>query len=78
MPYYRVHILNQQGDLFGAVDLDCTNDETAKERFEQVLADQGGELWRRIAVFQSNEPSERPLRRGTTRIRDHKHRAKSH
>ena len=78
MPHYRVHILDQFGNLLGAVDLDCTDDDAAKERIEQLLSGQGGELWRRVAVFESNETSEHPLRdRGTT-IRDHNHRTKSH
>jgi hypothetical protein len=64
--------------LLGAVDLDCTDDEAAKERVEQVLVDQGGELWRRVAVFQPDESSERPPRRGSTQIRDHRQRTKSH
>jgi hypothetical protein len=81
MPHYRVHILDRHGDLLGAVDLDCTVDEAAKERIEQVLDGHGGELWRRVAVFQptSVQPShERLLRRGGLRIRDHKQRTKSH
>jgi hypothetical protein len=78
MPHYRVHILDRLGDLLGAADLACTDDEAAKKRIEQVLVGQGGELWRRVAVFQPDESSERPLRRGNTRIRDHKQRTKSH
>ena len=78
MPHYRLHILDQLGDLLGAVDLDCTDDEAAKERTEEVLLGQDGELWRRVAVFQPNETSERPPRRGGTPIRDHKQRTRSH
>lgn len=78
MPYYRVNILDRHGDLLGAVDLDCTDDEAAKERVEQVLVGQGGELWRRVAVLHPNESSERPLGRGSTHIRDHKQRTKTH
>ena len=78
MPHYRVHILDQFGNLLGAVDLDCTDDEAAKERIEQLLLGQGGELWRRVAVFEPNETSEQPLRGGGTTIRDHNQRTKSH
>lgn len=78
MPYYRVHILDRDGDLLGAVDLDCKDDEAANERIEHVLLGQGGELWRRVAVFQPDEASEQPLQHGSSRIRDHKQRTKSH
>jgi hypothetical protein len=78
MPHYRVHILDQLGDLLGAVDLDCTDDQAARKRIEQLLVGQGGELWRRVAVCQPNESSERPLRRGRTRIQGHAQRTKSH
>ncbi len=78
MPHYRVHILDRLGNLLGAVDLDCTDDEAAEKRIEQILVGQGGELWRRVAVFQPNESSERSLQRAGTRIRDHNQRTKSH
>ena len=78
MPHYRVHILDQLGDLLGAVDLDCTDDEEAKMRMEQILVGQSGELWRRVIVSRPNEASERSLRRGGTRIRDHNQRTRSH
>lgn len=78
MPHYRIHILDQLGDLLGAVDLDCADDKAAEERIGQVLLGQGGELWRRVAVLQPNETSEQTLLREGTSIRDHKQRIKSH
>jgi hypothetical protein len=57
MPHYRVHILDSRGDLLGAIDVDCTDDEAAKDRTAELLGDHGGELWRRVALFQPNNQS---------------------
>lgn len=83
MPHYRVHILDSHGELLSTVDVDCTDDEAAKERTEQVLAGHDGELWRRVALFQPDNLSlqvgrQQPPRRGRPRIRDHKQRTNSH
>ena len=60
MPHYRVHILDQRGDLKGAVDLDCADDSEAKERVKVVLEDDsrehGAELWRLVALFEPDDP----------------------
>jgi hypothetical protein len=77
MSQYRVHILDRNGELLGAVDVDCADDEAAKERVEEVLDGHAGELWRRVAVFRSNNPSVQAGQEGP-RIRDHKQRMKSH
>jgi len=60
MPHYRVHILDQSGDLKGAIALECANDEAAKERVRVVLEDHGAEhsaeLWRLVALLELNNP----------------------
>jgi hypothetical protein len=60
MPHYRVHILDQRGDLKGAVDLDCADDREAKERVKAVLGDDSGEhgaeLWRLVALLEPDDP----------------------
>jgi hypothetical protein len=78
MPHYRLHIMDQLGDLLGAVDLDCIDDQAARERIEQELVGHGGELWRRVAILQPKDPSGRLLRRGRNRVRDYKQRTRSH
>jgi hypothetical protein len=60
MPHYRVHILDQHGDLIGAVTLDCIDDEAAKERVREVLEGHRGELWRLVTMFEPDGPSIRP------------------
>ena len=57
MPHYRLYILDQRGDVEGAVDLDCVDDEAAKERTKLVLRDQCGELWRLITASDLDNPS---------------------
>jgi hypothetical protein len=57
MPYYRAHILDQLGALTGAVDLDCVDDEAAKERVRVVLDGHPGEVWRLVARFEPDNPS---------------------
>jgi hypothetical protein len=54
MPRYRVFIFNERGDLAGAVDFDCADDEDAIERIEQ-LGVHDAELWRRIKPLERDE-----------------------
>jgi hypothetical protein len=54
LPHYRVHILDPRGDLLGAVDLDCTDDEAAIEHIKDLLDDHDAELWRLVEVFGPN------------------------
>ena len=61
MPHYRLYILDERGDVEGAVDLDCTDDEAAKERTKVVLKDQCGELWRLVSVSDPDNPSAEPM-----------------
>jgi hypothetical protein len=60
MPHYRLYILDERGDVEGAVDLDCVDDEAAKERTKVVLRDQSGELWRLVTAFESDVSSVAP------------------
>lgn len=57
MPHYRVHILDQGGDLQGAIDLDCADDEAAMERVAAVLEGGFGELWRLVTLYELDSPS---------------------
>jgi hypothetical protein len=59
MPHYRIYILDQYGDLKGAVGLDCADDETAKERVKALLTllnGHAGELWRLVAGLELENP----------------------
>ena len=48
MPRYRLHILDERGDLVGAVEFECANDAAATRKAQTVLAGTPGELWRRV------------------------------
>ena len=54
MPRYRVFIFNESGDLAGAVDFNCADDEEAMERMKQ-LGVHHAELWRQIQSFERDE-----------------------
>ena len=60
MPSYRVHILDQRGDLKGALAFDCADDKAATERVRALLEDgeHGAELWRLVA---RREPDPSPI-----------------
>jgi len=57
MPRYHLHILDRLGDLIGAVDLDCIDDEAAKARGREASGSHGAELWRLVKVFKPDGPS---------------------
>lgn len=68
--------------LIGAFDLDCTDDEAARERVREVLDSRGAELWRRVALFEPDGPSIQPSHEELvgferSRTRRRKRRAKS-
>jgi len=54
MPRYRVYIFNDLGDLAGAVDFDCDDDDDAIERVGQ-LGVHDAELWRQIQLLERDE-----------------------
>lgn len=60
MTHYRLYILDKLGDVEGAVDLDCVDDEAAKERTKVVLGDHCGELWRLVTASGADDPSSKP------------------
>ena len=62
MPHYRLYILDERGDVEGAVDLDCIDDEMAKERTKVVLGDHCGELWRLVKVPDADDRLVKPKR----------------
>ena len=47
-------MFNETGDLAGAVDFDCAEDEEAVERVEQ-LGVRDAELWRQIQSLERDE-----------------------
>jgi len=52
MPHYRAYILDEQGHVVGAVDLDCDDDDDARERVKQLRGEHV-ELWRQIPLLEA-------------------------
>jgi hypothetical protein len=59
MPHYRVYVLDKHDQLMGAVKLDCTDDETAKEQAKQLANGYKVQLWRLVAQMKSESPRRR-------------------
>lgn len=56
MSHYRAYLLARHGHHIKAVDLECVDDDAAKQRAEQMACGTNVELWehaRRIAKFDS-------------------------
>lgn len=54
MANYRAYLIARDGHHIKAVDLNCTDDDDARRRAEQMVDDHNVELWehaRRIARF---------------------------
>jgi hypothetical protein len=56
LPHCRVFLVDERGQLTGAISLDCADDETAKERAQRLMDAGQLELWRLIALFKSDNP----------------------
>ena len=56
MPEYRAYILDREGHIIRPVDLNCGNDDEAKEKARQLVNGHDVELWqldRKISTFLS-------------------------
>ena len=59
MPFYRTYVLDEDGRVVVAIDLECVDDEEAIARATRL----GGaevELWRRIPLFEPDGPRREP------------------
>jgi hypothetical protein len=50
MAYYRAYILNREGRIMEAVNLDCANDAAAAESAKQLDDGHDVELWKDARV----------------------------
>ena len=58
MAHYRAYLIGYDGHSIKAVDLNCTDDDAARKRAEQMADGHSVELWehaRRIARFTSKQ-----------------------
>jgi len=54
MQNYRTYLLDRDGHISNAIDMECANDEQAKECAKKFLSDRDAELWqqdRLIALY---------------------------
>lgn len=54
MPRYRTYLLDEDGRIANAIDMDCADDEQAKECARKYLFGHSAELWqedRLIAAY---------------------------
>jgi hypothetical protein len=63
MAHYRVYVLGEHGQLMGAVNFDCTDDDAAKEHARRLANGHEVQLWRQVAQFKFDNPRDRPRRR---------------
>jgi len=68
MPHYRVYVLDETGQFNGALNLDCTDDDAAKEHAKRLAEGHEVELWRWVAQFKFDNP--RRTQAATKRPRD--------
>ena len=54
MQHYRAYFLDRDGHISNAIDMECTDDEQARECAKKFLSDRNAELWqedRLIAIY---------------------------
>jgi hypothetical protein len=59
--HYRTYFIGQDGRISNAIDMECADDEQAKECAKKFLSDRNAELWqddRLIAIYATGK---RPL-----------------
>ncbi|WP_245471257.1 hypothetical protein [Bradyrhizobium genosp. SA-3] len=64
MATYRAYLLDKTGHVASRIDLECADDEAAKERAQCLPHEHGVELWlldRLIAVFGPTAQAEHPM-----------------
>ena len=49
MPHYRFYFLDGDGHFMSAINVDCTDDNAAKEQAKRLADGQEVELWRLVA-----------------------------
>jgi hypothetical protein len=49
MPHYRFYVLDEHGQFMSAMNVDCIDDDAAKEQAKRLADGQEVELWRLVA-----------------------------
>jgi hypothetical protein len=54
MQHYRTYFLDQDGHISNAIDMECADDEQAKECAKKFVSHRNAELWREdqlVAIY---------------------------
>ena len=71
MPHYRVYVTEEHGHLVSVVNLDCTDDDAAKEHARRLADGHKVELWRLVEQFKFDNPRDGPKRRRSAIAHSH-------
>ena len=72
MPRYRFNVLDERGQFMSAINVDCADDNTAKEHAKRLADGQEVELWRLVAQLKldySGHQNDTFLRTGASHFR---------
>ena len=58
MQHYRAYFLDQDGHISNAIDMECADDDQAKECAKKFVSDRNAELWQEDRLLRST-PRER-------------------
>jgi len=59
MPFYRTYVFDERGHMLIAIAVKCADDEEAIARAKQ-LGNGEVELWRRVPLFEPDNPQREP------------------
>jgi hypothetical protein len=61
MPLYRAYLVDESGRMVGAIDLECADDEEAREKAKWLGdGDVEVKLWREIPLIEPESPPIEP------------------
>ena len=72
MQNYRTYFLDQNGHISNAIDMECADDEQAKECAKKFISGRDGELWkedRLIAIYAEGNGPLPPSNQQPSRLR---------
>jgi hypothetical protein len=71
--HYRTYFLDQDGHISNAIDMECTDDQQAKECAKKFLSDRNAELWKEdqlVAIYTAGKgPLPPPSDQQASRLR---------
>jgi hypothetical protein len=53
MPQYRTYLIDEDGHISNAIDMECTDDEQAKECAKKFITGSNAELWQQDRLIET-------------------------